>query len=190
MPARVNVAHVGSETGVTKLGVEMPLEHRTCNWTVLPLRVRTKRTDDARRIASVVPQALRQVEQVASLPALVERPQLRGQQLVHLKCRDRRRPFEPAGSDAEWTFRIAQDGPVLTRVDFDLQPQLHGRRAAGLEAVAEGHTPLRLSPTWLAEPWTERRLDHVHHCARRTRLHLNQIDVFRVARRRRQIQLV
>jgi hypothetical protein len=64
------------------LSREVALEQRTANPALFLLHVTEKCFDDPRRIDARIFQRDRQVEQVTALPPLIERPQLRPQQLI------------------------------------------------------------------------------------------------------------
>src|SRR6266851_1750613 len=116
------------------------------------LHVFGERLNDAGRIHRWVPQGSRQIEQVASLLALIQRPQLGPQKFVEFVAVDLAASLEPARRNAEGNLLETVDGKMLPRINLDLQPQRDRWRVLRVEPVDEGDAPLRLFPLRFAEP--------------------------------------
>ncbi len=149
-PRPQNRAHIGIELRIADFPSKVPLEHRARHRTALAFHVLAERSRDPHGIAPLVREPHRQVEQIATLAALIERPQLRCQQLVELEGRDIGPPGLPPRIDRERAFREAQHRKMLAGVDLDLETQSHRGRVLGQEPEAERHPTLRLLPPRLA----------------------------------------
>jgi len=102
------------------------------------LHVFGERLNDAGRIHRWVPQGSRQIEQVASLLALIQRPQLGPQKFVEFVAVDLAASLEPARRNAEGNLLETVDGKMLPRINLDLQPQRDRWRVLRVEPVDEG----------------------------------------------------
>ena len=147
-------------------------------------------SDDAIRIGVGRFQRDGEVEQIAAFLSLIERAQLRAEQFVEAVCPDIARSFEPSGRYGKRHCREAVDGEMLAGVNLDLEAKAKRRRVFRLEAVIERDAAFALFPLRLAKPRIENRPESVHDRTGRFRQYLDEIDIFGVARRRFQIQLV
>ncbi len=89
-----------------------------------PVHVFSERRDDAGRIDSRVCKCGREVEQIPSLPALIQRAKLRSQKLVNLVGRNLAGAFKPSRCHGESHAGNAVDREMFARIDFDLQSPL------------------------------------------------------------------
>ena len=122
--------------------------------------------------------------------ALIKRPELRAQQFINYEGRQFGFPREPTVLHLERYASESKLGKVLPGVDLDLQPQLQRWGILGVEAIYERDPPLLEETRRRAEPWIERTTNGVEGLADRPGLYLHEIDVLRVSRGRKQVELV
>ncbi len=99
------------------------------------LHVLRKCRDDAVGFDSRIPQRGGQIEQVAPLLALIQRPQLGPQEFIELVGIDLAAPLEPARRNAE--------GDLLEAVDGEMLPRSRPSAAAGSVARPQNRTGRR-----------------------------------------------
>ena len=131
-----------------------------------------------------------QIEQVAPLPALVERTQFRSEQLLDLIGVDIRASREPRAVDGESAAVSPEDGEMLARIDLDFEPHRLDRPRCRLEPVEQRDPPLALFASRLVEPWIQRGTDRIDGWSDRTGVDLNQVDVLGISAWRLEKQLV
>ncbi len=131
-----------------------------------------------------------QIEEVPPLLALVECAELRAQQLIELEGRHARRPLEPGVVHHDRRADEAELGEVFTRVDLHLQSHSEGWNAFGLEAVCELDATLLQSALRRPEPRVEDTANGIERLADGLCLDLHEVDVFRIASCRVQVELV
>ena len=90
------------------LPARFSFEHRARHRSILALHVLPERRRDPARIAPLVGEPHRQIEQVPALAPLIECSQLCRQQLVELEGRDIRPPRVPPRPDREGASREAK----------------------------------------------------------------------------------
>src|SRR5688572_30136829 len=83
-----------------------------------------------------------EVEDVPALPPLIERTELRSQELVQTVCRDRGGTVEPPRPDFERSPLEPENVEVLAGVDLDLQTERQRLSVVRGEAIDECHAAL------------------------------------------------
>jgi len=109
------------ETGIRGLRLEVCLELGSRDRQPRVAEIVQEARDDALWIDRSPFLREPQVEEITSLSPLVERPELRPQELVERVGRDRCSAREPPGTDGEVALLDAEDAEGLQRVDLDLE---------------------------------------------------------------------
>ena len=110
---------------MAELTEQILMQLHGCHGMSRLLHVGTKDIEHARGGGGRPGQRTPQVKQVPALPALIQCPHLRRQQLRQCECRDVGFPGEPPALNPEGRLLQRVHEHVFTAVDFHLQTQRH-----------------------------------------------------------------
>ena len=181
---------VPAEPRVGKLLEEVGLELCAAHALPLVLEIATETLHHAVGINLRPLVGKPQIEEVASLLALVERAHLGAEELVEGIRPDHRRAAMPARAHRQLPLQAAEHREVFPGVDLDLQFHRQRWGPVARRPIDERHAAFAGSSLRGPEPRIEHGPYRREGRTDRAPLHLHEIQVLRVARRRRQEQLV
>ncbi len=175
---------------IGELFVEVHLKFGTSNPLPLVLEATREALDDSGRGDLCRAAGDEEIEEVTTLLALIQGPQLCAEQLIEPVRSHGCGPLEPPRSHSELTFYGSEDREVLTGVDLDLQPHRDWGLPLGVHPIDEGDAPFLDSAPRKAKPWVERAPDRAEDAADRPSIDLHEIDVLGVASGRPNVELI